>query len=301
MKKYIFALITIFSLSGCQQALNEFNENLTKNLNSNFNINNSSLNIKKVSDEELKERLENYKTVRNNFYKRYLLKLDANEEDFNTKFNNRKELVEEQNKIHEFLITEIKYFDSYSLKYKDSTSLIFGKREFDINYYKNPYEYSTTPQGSIGDYELDSKYFRGYKDNYKDIYAYDINTIEKYEKYLKSSKSAQNENIRNKKWLEDRKIAQEKEWENIANERKKVRKVCDTWLKKAHQDVYLLGVGDKVSKIVNKSSAGTFTIKKVEKNTFLLYNYIFGEFYDQKSNYIPYSSKSKAPSRYCYE
>lgn len=44
-----------------------------------------------------------------------------------------------------------------------------------------------------------------------------------------------------------------------------------------------------------------FKIKSVEKNKFLLYNSFHGQFYDDKSKYIPRYAIESAPSEYCYK
>ncbi|AGR77179.1 hypothetical protein A7H1H_0875 [Aliarcobacter butzleri 7h1h] len=300
MKKYILAAITIIFFGGCQQALDELNKSLLQvqqNINSNFSQNTVNFNIKKVSDEELSQRFENYKTIRTKFFKKFLVKIDSTEEDFTIRFNNKEKLVNERNEIYKFLISEIDYFYDYAIKYENFKYI---DREFSKTNYNNNIKYGITPSGSFGDSDLDSKYFGYYMNNGR-ILGYEIDTIDKYENYLAFAKSTQKENAIFQKRLQDNKIVKEKQIQQENKERAKVKSACESWLEKAKKDVYSLGVGDYVVNMARKEAGGTYLIRAIEKNTFLLYAYIYGQFYGQKSDYIPESALKTAPSVYCYK
>ena len=95
------------------------------------------------------------------------------------------------------------------------------------------------------------------------------------------------------------------EEKQIQKDRDNVKLVCQNWLNKAKQDVYSLGVGEKIVTMKNGKAISPNTINKVEKNTFLVGTYTlwntYERFYVQKGDCIPYEALKTAPSPYCYK
>lgn len=88
MKKYIFAIATILLLGGCQQVLNDFNQSLAQNLNSN-----KSEDIQIPNAENLDTELKKFEQERVDFFKKFLVAEDESLEAINSKYQNSSNLI----------------------------------------------------------------------------------------------------------------------------------------------------------------------------------------------------------------
>ncbi|OCL86158.1 hypothetical protein [Arcobacter porcinus] len=228
--------------------------------------------------------------------------------------------------IDEYFSLVIRFFDKYALKKSDSLKTIDEKYKNREKLYEELqedgkiikdmreklildskyYSYTTTSIYKKKEKEFSSKYIsKEYIDYLSEFGSFSfenniIYSLPRYELYIKacysSYESRQSELIKQKEKIEKQKREEEKE----KKDRAKVKKSCDKWLANAKKEVNKLGIGDNVVKMKDGKATVVFTIKSVEKNKFLLYNSFYGQFYDDKSNYIPRYAIDSAPSVYCY-
>ncbi|OCL81985.1 MULTISPECIES: hypothetical protein [Arcobacteraceae] len=228
--------------------------------------------------------------------------------------------------IDEYFSLVIRFFDKYALKKSDSLKTIDEKYKNREKLYEELqedgkiikdmreklildskyYSYTTTGIYKKKEKEFSSKYIsKEYIDYLSEFGSFSfenniIYSLPRYELYIKacysSYESRQSELIKQKEKIEKQKREEEKE----KKDRAKVKKSCDKWLANAKKEVNKLGIGDNVVKMKDGKATVVFTIKSVEKNKFLLYNSFYGQFYDDKSNYIPRYAIDSAPSAYCY-
>lgn len=309
MKKYIFAIATILLLGGCQQVLNDFNQSLAQNLNSN-----KSEDIQIPNAENLDTELKKFEQERVDFFKKFLVAEDESLEAINSKYQNSSNLISnakrEYNNLKAKALKLSKAYPNYDFDFTISgytNYLQFGMFSTRYNSYVpdelknyiNTDEYISVYNKELGDY-LTTKYYQSYLKKSYDSYS-DRAMIQKSQvKNSATKEQLEREDAIFQQYMEDKKKANEKKAEQVKQERAKVKGACDKWLEKAKKDVYSLGVGDYVVYMARNEASAPAQIRAVERNTFLLYAYVRGEFYGDKSDFIPEKSLKTAPSRYCY-
>lgn len=264
------------------------------------------------ANEGLDSILDEFRNERINFFKKFLVGNEDSLESIDEKYKNSAQIMTETNK--EYIRLRNKAVELTN-KYKNNKNLFdFSVIAYTPVFIQFRMFTNNLPSGLL------NKYFQynGFNPNSIDIHQkfnqkdYQIYLKKAYEDYdfrvtlpkqgqerIESFKVEIAKNIEEKqqKLDQDNKVRLEK-----ANmERAKVKKDCDKWLEKSKQEVYSLGVGEYVVKMSNGQAVATYQIKSVQKNTFLLNDYILGEFYDQISSYIPRTSIDSAPSVYCYK
>lgn len=306
MKKYIFAIVTILLFSGCQQALNDFNQSLAQNLNSNKNEE-----IQIPNSDNLDTELKKFKQERVDFYKKILAVEDESLEAINSKYQNSSNLMTNAKREYNNLKAKASKLSKAYPNY-DFDFTIYGYTNY-LQFGMFSTRYNSYVPDELKNY-INSEYISIYNkelDDYLTTKHYQLYLKESYDSYSDRvilKKSQERDRImREEKYkeLEEQKIEQDKAnkiiAEQVQKERAKVKVACDKWLEKARKDVYSLGVGDAVVNMTRKEAGGTYQIVAVEKNTFLLFAYIYGEFYGQKSDYIPERALKITPSVYCYK
>lgn len=260
--------------------------------------------------DELNSTLANFRDERINFFKGFLVVNEDSLETIDEKYQSSALIMKETNK--EYIRLRNKAIELTN-KYKNNKNLfdfkvivyspkmiqfqMFSKNKpSELNKY---FEYNGFNPNSI---DINQRF------NQKDYHIYLKKAYEEYEIRVTLPKQSQerielfqdeiskNFEDRKQKLAQENKVRLEKE----NNERTKVKKDCDKWLANAKKEVNNLGIGDNVVKIKDGKATVVFTIKSVEKNKFLLYNSFYGQFYDDKSNYIPRYAIDSAPSAYCY-
>lgn len=306
MKKYIFALITIFSLSGCQQALNEFHQSLDQaiqNLNAQDsatsfdslaeeaeykkqqNEQENKVTSRTLSEEEFYQEYDNLYLNNAKFLEKYAVKKTESLDSIDTKFKNRTQLFKE--KVEDSKKIDMKFSELQDYKYSKYRNSQKFQQKYHLsksNKMEEPYIINLTDFGKIG---MHTAFF-----NTKSLEDYTNYLKQAYENY-----DARQANIEKK---EKQKIENKVIAKKVQLERDKVKTACDNWLSKSKKAVYSLGVGDRIVDMSSGKAGMIFIIRAVEKNTFLVKLYDM-ESYVQKSNYVPYNSISNAPSKYCYE
>lgn len=314
MKKIILFLFIVVGFSGCQQALNDFNKSLAEfeqNLNQNiitndsvsksnslsednnykkeYNLNETSVdveNLKPLSEEEFYNEYDQYYLGWSKMLEKYAVKNTESLSSIETKYKNSEKLFQEL--LRDAKILELKFNNLQAYRYSSYRN---------SNKFANRYSLSKTT-------EIETPYVYGFT-------AYNTN-LEKYQNYLKTAYSTYNSRQQSiAKKIEEKKVENEEknklleQEKQIQKDRDKVKLVCEKWLKKAKQDVYSLGVGEKIVIMRNGKAVSTIGITKVERNTFLVGTYTlwntYETFYVQKSDSIPYESLKTAPSPYCYQ
>ncbi|CAM3810003.1 hypothetical protein [Arcobacter cloacae] len=316
MKKIILFLFIVVGFSGCQQALNDFNKSLAEfeqNLNSNMsnsNLNQNSLfegnnnsniqrekeelnnlSAKMLSEEEFYQEYDQYYKDWENILEKYAVKQTEQLSSINNKYNNSDQLFKEK-----------------SIDLKKLNSKISSLQDYKYSSYRNSSRFlSNYPLSKTKQIEEPYlMYIMGFG-----IFE-NTTTPEKYKSYLKGAYETYNDRQVNiAKKIEEKKVENEEknklleQEKQIQKDRDKVKLVCEKWLKKAKQDVYSLGVGEKIVIMRNGKAVSTIGITKVERNTFLVGTYTlwntYETFYVQKSDSIPYESLKTAPSPYCYK
>lgn len=309
----MFFFFILFGFTGCEQAINDLNKSLyefNQKLNNRYYEANSS--TQETINEEINipyhhEQISIYasKTLsEDEFYKAF--------DDAYVKWANilNKYAIKNSDSLSSI---EIKYKNSYKLfqeKIKDDRVWRSIRNELRDDKYSN-YIHSKKfhDRYSSKDKELQKNYI---------IYIYGVGNFgstissNEYKAYLKGAYNSYNEiqasilqkieDDKKEKELEVKLLAEQKQ---IQNEREKVKDSCKNWLNKSKQNIYNLGVGENVVTINNGKVGATYTINKVEKNTFLVGTYTlwntYERFYIQKSDLIPASSLQTAPSKYCYQ
>lgn len=243
---------------------------------------------KVLSKEEFFKHYDELYIDSENMLKKYAIKNEDSLEAIDNKYKNREQLFKER------------VLDIEKLKIKN-----IELQDYKYSSYRNSKEFAQRyPLSKLTQLEKPYlTYILGFG-------SYDnINSLNQYERYLRAAYSSFSE--RQKDIVKQKEREREKEKEKkeknlqvlkIEQERNKVKSACEKWLKNAHKEVYSLGVGEK---IINLKNGGTFTISKVEKNTFLIgFNTLWNTYetkYVQKSDFIPYRALQSAPSKYCYK
>lgn len=305
MFKYIFTIVTILLFSGCQQALNDFNQSLTQNLNSNTNEE-----ILIPNKENLDAELKRFKQERIDFYKKFLVAEDESLEAINLKYQNSSSIIvnakKEYNKLRTKAIKLTKVYPNYEFDFT-----IYGYTNF-LQFGTFSTRYNSYVPDELKNYINTDEYISIYNKELGDYL-----TIEHYQAYLKKSYDSYSDRMMLKKSLEKDKLMIEQrnkefshqkiemdkknkiKYEEVKKERAKVKVACDNWLKQAKKDVYSLGVGDNIVEIIDGKAGIVYQIIAIEKNTFLV-ELLGMRSYVQKINHIPYNSIKNAPSVYCY-
>ncbi|MFY4788257.1 hypothetical protein ACOTVV_11200 [Aliarcobacter butzleri] len=304
--KYIFAIVTILLFSGCQQAINDFNQSLAQNLNSR-----TSEEVQIPNYDNLDTELKKFKQERVDFYKKFLVTEDESLETINSKYQDSTNLMvnakKEYNNLRAKASKLLKTYPNYDFDftiYGNTNFLQFGM--FSTRYnsyipdelknYINTDEYITIYNKELGDY-LTTKHYQSYLKKSYDSYP-DRVMLQKSQERDRVMTEQRNKEFAQQKIKQDK--VNKIKAEQAQSERAKVKVACDNWLKQAKKDVYSLGVGDNIVEIIDGKTGIGYQIIAIEKNTFLVE--LFGmRSYVQKSNHIPYNSIKNAPSVYCYK
>lgn len=310
MRRLLLFLFIIFGFSGCEQAINDLNKSLyefNQKLNNGYYEANSStqetineeINIpyrheqisiyasKTLSEDEFYKAFDDSYVKWSNILKKYAVKKSDSLSSIEEKYKNVDKLFEQKAKDYQIwksIRIELQNYEYVgSKKFQDRYNSI--DRNIDKDYV------TSIPRFGIFEHTFTKKEYKNYLksayDSYDEIQASILKDIE---------------DDKRDKELEVKLLAEQKQ---IEKEREKVKDSCKNWLKKSKQDVYNLGVGENVVAINNGKIGGTYTINKVEKNTFLvgansLWN-TYEIFYMQKSDLIPHSSLKTVPSKYCFQ
>lgn len=313
MRRLLLFLFIIFGFSGCEQAINDLNKSLyefNQKLNNGYYEANSStqetineeINIpyrheqisiyasKTLSEDEFYKAFDDSYVKWSNILEKYAVKNSASLSSIEMKYKNSYKLFQEKikdDRIWRSIRNELldNKYDNYVQSKKFHDRYNSKDKELEKNYITHIYGVGYF--GSTLSSNEYKAYLKGAYDSYDQIQASIQRDIE---------------DDKNKKELEIKLLAEQKQ---IQNEREKVKDSCKNWLNKSKQDVYNLGVGENVVAINNGKIGGTYTINKVEKNTFLVGAYslwnTYEIFYMQKSNLIPHSSLQTVPSKYCFQ
>ena len=232
-------------------------------------------NLNKIVDAKIKK----LKTMKRQFYKKYYVKDTDTPEMIDAKYKNSVQLFQDMTK-------DINACDDEQAQYAKIRP--FGAEN--IETLADELSYKSTIKDDSGNIYLAGDYHD----------SFIISTLPNYEQYLKKAYSGyddrQKEKENNLKQAQAAEIQRKKQSQDailIQKERKKVEKICNAWIAKAHKQVYSLGIGDRIL-----HNGVHYTIQQQNANTFLAYNPITGQLYLQKSECFP-NPMPVAPSKYC--
>lgn len=259
-----------------------------------------------ISNEEFQKKREEYNNNNAKFYEKYAVEKLESLESIDEKYKNREKLFSELEKDNKLLQMEFdavinmehKKYPSFTYDYPfiqkfqierdDAFEKIKKTYEYDSEWFVGPDRKRLNLDFVTGTFDL--KYYEQYLRN-----AYETYSL-RQDEYIKKNELYAKQKIESEK----RKKEKLERIKNIKEERIRVQDDCQKWLEKAHKEVYSLGVGERITIIKDGKTQGSYPIKAVEENTFLigLFNQTL---YVQKADYIPYGALEKAPSPYCYQ
>ena len=317
MKKVILCLFIAIGFSGCQQSLNDFNKSLAQfDQNLNSNIRNSNANQSSLFEKNSNSNIQKEKEELNNLVSTKTF----SEEEFYQEYDQY--YIDWVNILEKYAVKKTEQISSINNKYKNSDQL-FKEKSIDLK--KSQLKSSFLQDYKYSSYRNSNKFLSKYPlsktKQIEEPYLMFImgfgifentTTLEKYKSYLTGAyETYDDRQVNIAKKIEEKKVENEEkiklleEEKQIKKDRDNVKFVCEKWLKKAKQDVYSLGVGEKIVTMKNGKAISPNTINKVEKNTFLVGTYTlwntYERFYVQKGDCIPYEALKTAPSPYCYQ